>query len=81
MIELTSEQRQALLQSGDGPVRVIDPSTNRAFVLLREEEYERLKDEEYDASPWTDEELALLAAEQADFLGWEGMEAYQDDEP
>ena len=25
-------------------------------------------------------ELDMLAAEDADYLGWEGMEAYQDDE-
>lgn len=33
---------------------------------------------EYDDSPWTDEEMDMLAAEDADYLGWEGMEAYQD---
>ena len=32
----------------------------------------------YDDSAWTDEEMDLLAAEDADTLGWEGMEAYQD---
>jgi hypothetical protein len=34
----------------------------------------------YDESPWTDEEMDLLAAEDADCLGWEGMEVYQDGE-
>lgn len=33
---------------------------------------------DYDDSPWMDEEMDLLAAEDADALGWEGMEAYQD---
>jgi hypothetical protein len=36
--------------------------------------------EEYDDAPWTNDEMDLLAAEDADFLGWEGMEAYQEDE-
>jgi hypothetical protein len=35
----------------------------------------------YDDSPWTDEEMNLLAAEDANTLGWEGMEAYQDETP
>ena len=30
-------------------------------------------------SPWTDEEMDLLATADADSLGWEGMEAYQED--
>jgi hypothetical protein len=33
----------------------------------------------YDASPWTDEEMDLLAAENAEALGWEGMETYEDE--
>ena len=33
---------------------------------------------EYDDSPWTDDEMDRLAAEDADGLGWEEMEAYQD---
>ena len=33
---------------------------------------------EYDASPWTEEEMDLLAAASADELGWEGFEPYQD---
>jgi hypothetical protein len=35
----------------------------------------------YDASPWTDEEMDLLRAENLDALGWEGMEVYQAPEP
>jgi hypothetical protein len=27
-------------------------------------------------SPWTDEEMDLLAAEDGDSLGWEGMDVY-----
>jgi hypothetical protein len=33
----------------------------------------------YDAEPWTDEERDRLRAEAVDALGWEGMEAYQDE--
>ena len=34
-----------------------------------------------DDSQWTDEERDALRAEAVDSLGWEGMEAYQDDGP
>jgi hypothetical protein len=35
--------------------------------------------EAYDDSPWMDEERDALRCEALDELGWEGMEAYQDD--
>ena len=41
----------------------MNPRTRETFVLLRVEEYERLKAEEYDDSPWTREELQALAWE------------------
>jgi hypothetical protein len=77
MIELTDELSRAVRDNPDGTVVLIDPATQRTFVLVRADEYARLKQGEYDASPWTDEEMDLLAAEDADSLGWEGMEAYQ----
>jgi len=40
MIELSSEQRQAMAQGQ--PVRIIDPLTHDAYVLVRAEEYARL---------------------------------------
>ena len=79
MIELTEEMRTAMRQQNGKPVRLVDPVTQEAFFLLRADDYERLMD--YDASPWTDEEMDLLRAEAVESLGWEGMEAYQDDEP
>jgi PHD/YefM family antitoxin component YafN of YafNO toxin-antitoxin module len=80
MIELTDDMRLAVQQHPDEPLRLVDPGTRETFVLLRAEEYERLKDTDYDASPWTDEEMDRLAAEDADSLGWEGMEVYQDED-
>ena len=78
MIELTEELRRAVRAHPSEPVRLIDPATREAFVLLRADEYDRLSERAYDDSPWTDEEMDLLAVEDADFLGWEGMDAYQD---
>jgi PHD/YefM family antitoxin component YafN of YafNO toxin-antitoxin module len=63
MIELTEQQVQALENSETTPPRVVNPQTHETFVLLRVEEYEQLKEEEYDDSPWTREELQALAWE------------------
>ena len=68
MIELTEQQAQAIAVSGDTPPVVVDPKTKTSYVLLRQEVYEQLASEEYDDSPWTDEEMALLAAEAGEML-------------
>jgi hypothetical protein len=78
MIELTEQQVQSLETPQAIPARVVNPKTQQRFVLLPEEEYERLS--RYDTDPWTDEERDLLRAEAVEALGWEGMEAYQDNE-
>ena len=69
MIELTEEQVQAVASCGETPPAVVDPRTNTTYVLLRREVYERLTDPDYDDSPWTDEEMDLLAAEVDAMLG------------
>lgn len=61
MIELTEQQMLALEKSEATPPRVVNPRTKETFVLLRADEYKRLKDDEYDDSPWTREELEALA--------------------
>ena len=77
MVELTEEQLRALAGPAAGPLRLIDPRTREAFVLLRVQEYERLKaerEEPYDDSPWGRDELQSLAWETAERAGWEGEE-------
>jgi hypothetical protein len=81
MIELSDEQQKAVLSQPGLPLRVVAPTTGQAFVLLPAEEYERLTSAAYDASPWSDDEMDVLAAEDADRLGWQGMESYQDRNP
>ena len=71
MIELTEQQIQALESPEATPPRVVNPRTKETFVLLRVDEYERLKEDEYDDSPWTREELQALAWEVAERTGWE----------
>jgi len=43
MIELTLEQRQAVVQQGEIPPRAVDPDTHTTYVLIREEVYDRVK--------------------------------------
>ncbi len=78
MIELTEQQVHALEQAEARPPRVINPQTKEMFVLLRVDEYERLKEDEYDDSPWTSEERHALAWEAGKHAGWEDMDEYDD---
>ena len=78
MIQLSDEQHRAILSQPDQPLRLVDAATQEAYVLLRADEYDRLKSVAYDLSPWTADEMDLLASEDADGLGWVGMEVYQD---
>lgn len=61
MVELSAEQRQALREQGAPALPVIDPTSEKTFVLITRELYDSLT--EYDNSPWTDDEMDLLAAE------------------
>src|SRR5436190_20752854 len=78
MIELTEQQLQALEHPDATPPRVVNPRTKQTFVLLRVDEYERLKADEYDDSPWTREELHALAWEAGKHVGWEDMDEYDE---
>jgi len=71
MIELTEQQMSALENPDSTPPRIVHPRSKETFVLLREEEYERLKQEEYDDSPWTREELQALAWERVKHEDWD----------
>ena len=75
MIELTQEQVQALAKPEATPPRVVNPQTQEMFVLVPLAEYERLSREEYDDSPWTDEERDLLRWEACRMLDSFGKDA------
>ena len=69
MIELTQEQAEALQEPGKVPPHVVNPRTKELFVLVPLADYERLiSDQEYDASPWTDEKMDLLRWEACQIL-------------
>jgi hypothetical protein len=78
VIELTEQQLQAIENSEATSPRLVNPRTQETFVLLRLDEYERLKDGEYDDSPWTREELEALAWEAGKQAGWDDMDEYDD---
>ena len=65
MIELSEEQRRNLVEPEPA---AIDPQTRQIYILVRKETYERIKELLYDDSPWTDEEMDLLAEETGDLL-------------
>jgi alpha-D-ribose 1-methylphosphonate 5-phosphate C-P lyase len=78
MIELTEQQVHELESPTAVPPRIVNPRTNETFVLLRMDEYWRLKEDEYDDSPWTSEERHALAWEAGKHAGWEEMDEYDD---
>lgn len=45
MTILTPELRQAIAQSGDEPIRLVDPETNTTYVVVRADIYEQYKAE------------------------------------
>jgi len=76
MIELTDEQIGALNTPEGVPPRAVNPRTKETFVLLRVEEYRRLKGIDYDDTPLTREELLAHAWEMGKAIGWEDMDEY-----
>ena len=78
MIELTEQLLQAMENPESIPLRLMNPRTKETFVLLRVDEYERLKEDDYDDTPWTSEERHALAWEAGKHAGWEDMDEYDD---
>ncbi len=72
---LTKDQIDAV-RNGDS-VRFTEAGTD--LVVLRADLFEQML--RYEARPWTDEEMDLLAAVDANRLGWEGLETYQEQSP
>ncbi len=75
--ELTAELQQALRDHGGGATPVVDPSTNRVYILVPKETYERLKPL-FEEDPLTLEEQRHLLRGAGRRAGWDDpeMEAY-----
>jgi hypothetical protein len=59
IIELTTEQSQAIAAEGD-PIVLVDPRTKQAYRLVKQEAFEKVQNL-YDSSPWSPGEMAYLA--------------------
>jgi hypothetical protein len=44
MVTLTPELREEIAKAGEQPVRIEDPETHLAYVLVREDVYRRLQE-------------------------------------
>jgi hemerythrin-like domain-containing protein len=51
MVTLTQEQRQLLQQNGGELLRLLDPETNKEYVLVQAEVYQRLQASLSDVEP------------------------------
>ena len=58
-IELTTDQAHAIAAEGE-QVLVVDPLTQQTYRLVREDRYKTAQ-RLYDDSPWTADEMAILA--------------------
>jgi hypothetical protein len=76
MVELTEQHVEALKNADAASPRIMNPRTKETFVLLRIDQCKPLKEEEYDDSPWTREELQALAWKAGKPVGWEDMDEY-----
>src|SRR5262245_39216346 len=75
-LPLTEEQRRAVAANQGEPVRLIDPKTNALFVLMRADDYERVR-------PLLEDDFDIRDAYAAQFAsamraGWgdESMDEY-----
>ena len=63
MIALSPELKRALDSAGESPIRIEDPQTTSLYVVIREEDYKRLREEsqivEIDPSLFEFEEIVV----------------------
>ena len=78
--KLTEELQQALHDSGDGPMQVVDPTTSKVYVLIAAEVFERIKpliaDDEFDIRETYAAQFAAMDTPEC--WGAPGMELYDD---
>jgi hypothetical protein len=76
---LPDELRQALQQDGGSPVHLVDTETNVSYVIMRAEQYERVK-LLFEGQAFDPREFYPLAARSAAAAGWDDpeMDVYND---
>ena len=84
MIALSKEIRKAVQESEDNLARLIDPETDKEYVVLPVETFELMrKGVYYDDGPITEEEQTALLIEFGLRAGWDDpeMDVYNDLDP
>jgi len=71
--QLTDELHRAVIEQGDQPLEIIDPATNRRYVLLSREQYDRLKPL-FEEDPLSISEQNWLLQQAGRRAGWDDVE-------
>ena len=79
MTTLPSELQDLVEHSGDTPVRFVDPRTQRVYVLIADEQFDRLRSL-IDLEPLTIEQQRQILHDAGQRAGWDDpeMNAYDD---
>ena len=74
---LSDELRRELERQGDRPVEVVDPGTNKVYLLVPREQYDRLKPL-FEDDPLCEQEKRALLQTAGKRAGWDEpeMDAY-----
>jgi hypothetical protein len=76
IVTMSPELRDELARHPGQPLRLVDPETNTAFVVMEAKFFDRISAGAYDDSPWTDDEKDRLALEAGKSIGWDEMGEY-----
>ncbi len=77
MTALPSELQDLVEQSGNSPVRVIDPRTQRVYVLIADDQFDRLRSL-IDIEPLSIDQQRVALRDAGKRAGWDDpeMDAY-----
>jgi len=77
MTTLPAELQEMIERSGDTPVRVVDPRTQRVYVLIADEQFDRLR-ALLDMEPLTIDQQRIAIGDAGKQAGWDDpeMDAY-----
>ncbi len=83
MIAISKELQQAVKDSKDNLMRLVDPETNAEYVVLPAETFDQMQGLFYDDSPLTEEERSALLLELGLSIGWDDpeMDVYNELDP
>ena len=73
MTNLPSELQDIVEQSGDAPVRVVDPGTQRVYVIIADEQFDRLRSL-IDMEPLSLDQQRITVRDAGQRAGWDDAE-------